>query len=101
MDFKMSMIHEEQKDVNTKLDSLQNQIQTFVLDDAGTKRKDIDKDYMEFFPLENLEELENLEQLLIDNKINRKAFLCAYIYIYTYIYIYIFKIIIIYNKVKN
>ncbi|GAB1867919.1 hypothetical protein CAJAP_08998 [Camponotus japonicus] len=64
IDFKISTVHEEQKNINTKLDSIQNQIQTFVLDD-GVKNKDVEVDYMEFFPLQTLEELEKFEQQLI------------------------------------
>lgn len=67
----MSMMHEQQKNMDKKLDNIQNQIQTFVLDD-GVKNKN-NKDYMEHFPLKNLEELEKFEQLLVNNKINRKT----------------------------
>lgn len=61
--------------MNIKLDNIQNQIQTFGLDDK-IKKKDVEQDYMEFFPIETLEKLEELEQLLINNKINRKALVC-------------------------
>jgi len=77
IDFKISTVHEEEKNINTKLDSIQNQIQTFVLDD-GVKNKDVEVDYMEFFPLQTLEELEKFEQQSVENKINRKALVCVF-----------------------
>lgn len=89
MDFKISIIHEEQKNMNTKLDTIQNQIQTFVIDDR-VEKKVVESDYMELFPLKDLEELEKLEQLLSDNKINRKALVRIF-----------WKIFLKFNKLKN
>jgi len=41
------------------------------------KKKVVEVDYMEFFPLQTLEELEKFEQL-VENKINRKALVCVF-----------------------
>lgn len=53
-------------------------MQTFGLDDNKTKKKDVESDYMELFPVETLEKLQELEQLLINNKINRKTLVCIF-----------------------
>lgn len=77
VDFKVSAIHEQQKNMNIKIDNIKNQIQTFGLDDK-IKKEDVESDYMELFPVETLEKLQELEQLLINNKINRKALVCIF-----------------------
>lgn len=43
IDFKISTIHEQQNNMNIKLDNIQNQIQTFGLNDK-IKKKDVESD---------------------------------------------------------
>ena len=40
IDYKVSSIQEHQRNINTKIDYIQNQMQTFGSDDNKTKKKD-------------------------------------------------------------
>lgn len=74
INFKISTIYEQQQHikVDAKVDDMKNHIQTFSLDD-GVKKKNVAMNYMDIFPLEILENLEKLERLLKNNKIDHKT----------------------------
>lgn len=71
MDFKISMIHEQRKNLEFKLNSILScYIQTFGTNNEIKEKNELD--YMNLFPIEKSEELDELEELLRDNKINHK-----------------------------
>ena len=59
--YRLSKIYENQNTMNITLDSMQNDIQTSACEDRGKKKNNKSDRYMDFFPIQTLNKLKEVE----------------------------------------